>query len=155
MTFISRLGRKLGSVGRAGGKLLSKFGRMGTKVTGGITKVMDTVERIPLVGDAVKGNKVYQGLRGVVAGANKVSLVASKAGQILEATPSDLKGAYQTAGKLKGLGRAVKSSMIGSNISGQGTLASMAAGKVNKDASTRTNHGATGNISVGEDALMG
>jgi hypothetical protein len=156
MSFISRVGRKLQSVGRYGGKLLSRFGRVGQKVTGGIKSVMDTVERLPLVGDLAKKNKVYQGMRGIVAGAAQLSKGASKAGQILEATPGSLKGVYQTAGKLKNLGtagRGDKNPIMGNNVSGQNTLAAQAKG-IKQAMSTRTNTMATGNISVGNESNL-
>ena len=157
MSFISRIGRKIGSVGRAGGKLLSKFGKIGTKVTGGLNKVMDTVERIPLVGSQIKENRVYQGMRGIVSGASKVSSMASKAGQILEATPGTLHGAYQTAGQLKHLGKAGRGKrndiVGGANVSGQNTLAAVAAGHKQKDMGSRTNSGATGNVSHGSESI--
>ena len=158
MGFINRIGRKLSSIGRVGGKALSSFGRVGQKIAGGARTVMDTVERIPLLGDAVKTNKVYQGMRGVVAGVEKVAKVASKAGQILEATPGNLQGVYQTAGKLKGLGRAGRgksNDIIGSNVSGRdNTLASVAAGH-KQEMANRTNHRASGGVAHGNEAVIG
>ena len=158
MGLISRIGRKLGSIGRTGGKVLSGFGRVGQKLAGGARSIMDTVERIPLIGNAVTKNKVYQGMRGVVSGVEKASKVASKAGQILEATPGHLQGVYQTAGKLKGLGtagRGKSNDIIGSNVSGRdNTLASVAAGH-KQEIANRTNHRASGGVAHGNEAVIG
>lgn len=90
MGVLRRLGQRVASGMRLGGRVLTSFGRVGTRVADYVGKGIDTVGSIPLVGGAVVGSAPVQGLRGLVSGVATVSKGASGVGQILEKTGGGL-----------------------------------------------------------------
>ena len=86
MRALRRLGQRVAAGMRLGGRVLTSFGRAGTRVADFVGKGIDTVGSIPLIGGALVGSAPVQGLRGIVGGVATVSRGASGVGQILEKT---------------------------------------------------------------------
>ena len=92
MTFLGALGRAFSPIAKIGGKILTQAGRLGGKVAGGISNVLDTAESI--VGKETLGmipfyNVGRKGLN-ILSGASKLAettgsvLGAKSGGQALE-----------------------------------------------------------------------
>ena len=143
MSFLRRVGQKLASVARVGAKLATTAGRVGGKYAGLVGRAMDSVSRVPLL-KPMTGHPAFQGMRGVVAGVARLAPQATKAGMVIE-------GATRRAERELGLRNNPMGSMNRPQTSL--TLAEQRAGA--KPAFVnRTNMGATGRQSLGEQSVM-
>lgn len=120
-----RIGQRILSGVRMGGKLIGSAGRIGGRITSLIGRAADSVKSIPLIGSMIAGTAPYQAMRGVISGASHVSNIADKAGTIIE-----------------------KGAELGQHFTAPKPQAS------SQPFHTRTNVGATGNISVGNAAII-
>ena len=96
MGVLRRLGQRVASGMRLGGRVITNFGRAGQRVAEYVGQGIDTVGKIPLVGGAIVGSAPVQGLRGLVGGANTVAKGATGVGQILEKTEAGLQSLLTT-----------------------------------------------------------
>lgn len=96
MGVLRRLGQRVASGMRLGGRLLTNFGRMGQRAAEYVGHGIDTVGKIPLVGEALVGSAPVQGLRGLVGGANMAARGATGVGQIMEKTGAGLQSLMTT-----------------------------------------------------------
>jgi len=93
MGVFGRIGQRLGSTLRIGGRLVSGFSSLGQRVAGIAERGMDTVARIPMIGSAIAGSAPMQGLRGITSGIKAASNLGVQAGQIMTKAGNMLPGA--------------------------------------------------------------
>jgi hypothetical protein len=84
MGILRRIGQRVGSVLRLGGRFASSVGRIGSHMTDTVTAGVNTVASIPLIGGAIVGSPPFQALRGITSGAGQIAGTFSNMGSIME-----------------------------------------------------------------------
>lgn len=93
MGLFGRIGQRIGSGLRIGGRMVSGFSSLGQRVSGAVQRGMDAIERIPVVGGIIAGSPPMQGLRGITSGMRSASNLGVQAGQIMTKAGNMLPGA--------------------------------------------------------------